>query len=353
MPSSLTPNMSLVVPTVGQEPGPQYATDINGDLSIVDNHNHTPGFGVPVPSAGINYNADINSNNNRLKLLKSATFTAQVSPLSGITPDIGALYVSGVDLYYNDINGIQIRMTQGGGISGTPGSISGLTPPASATYSPSGSEFIWQSAVNTAAGMDNGPVTIREEVANAKGITIQSPASLGADYSLTLPAALPGSTQFLTITSAGLINDNVPFPLPRNDLAAVGQQISSSCGSFHVTSAGLADVTNLTVTITTTGRPVMLMIMADQSGTDSYFQLQSTTGSNQGTMSLAILRGASIIMDNVILVDGGEMKIPPSIIYLDPVGAGTYTYKVQAGIDTTNTINAFFQFLSLYAYELA
>lgn len=351
MPSLLTPNMSLVVPIVGQEPGPQYATDINGDLSLLDSHNHTPGFGVPIPAAAINYNADISTLDNRLLLAKSVTFTAQVSPLSGITPDIGALYVSGVDLYYNDISGNQIRITQSGGVTGTPGSISGLTPPASASYIGLSQKFVWQSGVNISAGMDNGPITIRENTLNAKGITIQSPVSLAADYSLTLPAALPASTKFLTIDSSGNINDNIAYPLKKVDQAPVGQQVSASCGLFSTTSATNVDITNLSVTITTSGRPVVICFVQAQPATSSAITV--SVPNNAG--DIALLRGATIIYDQIIELVGSsaltQIDLPLSIIHhIDVVGAGTYTYKAQAAVSGGGTIEV--DNATLFAYEL-
>lgn len=210
MPSSITPNMSLVVPTVDKQAGPQYATDINGDLSIIDNHNHTTGLGAPIPVAAINYNADLSAMNNRLKLAKSLTFSPQSSPLNGITPDIGALYASGVDLYFNDGNGNQIRITQAGSLAGTPGSISNLTPPASVNFNSGTGEFVFQQAVNTPASLDAGSVTIRDETAGGNGITLNAPSSLGADASLTLPIP-PGSTELLQIDSSGNITPSTTF----------------------------------------------------------------------------------------------------------------------------------------------
>ena len=44
---------------------------------------------------------------------------------------------------------------------------------------------------------------------------------------------------------------------------AKGVQISSSSSTFSTTSLSPTDVTNLSVTITTTGRPVLLMLQPD------------------------------------------------------------------------------------------
>lgn len=44
-----TPNMNLILPDVGVEAGPLYADDLNDSLTLIDGHNHTPGYGVPIP----------------------------------------------------------------------------------------------------------------------------------------------------------------------------------------------------------------------------------------------------------------------------------------------------------------
>lgn len=204
----ISPNMNLPVPVVGVEAGPQYATDINNCMSSIDAHNHTPGLGVQIPPAGLNLNSDVTFMGNRALNLKSVVMTSQGSPLAGASPDLGAMYVSGADLFYNDTSGNQIRLTQSGSIVGSSGNISGLVPPASATYVGGNSTFVWQSNVNQAAGMDNGPVTIRDFVTSAKGVTLQSPVSLPADYSITLLSSLPATTQTLTIDPSGNLAAN-------------------------------------------------------------------------------------------------------------------------------------------------
>jgi hypothetical protein len=204
----ITPNMSLQIPTVGTELGPNYAVDVNNSLITIDGHTHQPGSGVAITPGAININSDLAFNNNRGTLFKSVTFTPQSIAPPGITPDIAALQVSGVDLYYTDASGNVIRITQGGGVAGSPGSITGLVPPASASYNSGSTTFVWQSDVNTPAAMDNGPVTIRNIVANSFGVTLGVNASIGADYNATLPAAAPSTTQILTMDPSGNIIAN-------------------------------------------------------------------------------------------------------------------------------------------------
>lgn len=108
----LSPNMSLTLPTVGSETGPGYAYDINNSLNLLDAHNHTPGYGALVPSAGLNINADLTFTNHSATALKACVYTAQSSFLTN-----DSTYVKGVDLYYRDGNSNEIRLTQSGGVA--------------------------------------------------------------------------------------------------------------------------------------------------------------------------------------------------------------------------------------------
>lgn len=196
-----SPNMNLPVPVVGVEVGPQWASDINACLNILDQHDHSLGSGVQITPSALDINADLTFASNNAIDLRSVRFTAQVAPLA-LASDVGCLYEAGVDLYYNDANGTQIRITQSGGIAGTPGSISNLTPPASASYVAGTMTFVWQSDANTPANMDAGSYIFRNITASSNGITVSAPAALGSNYNITLPA-LPSSQKFMTLDASG------------------------------------------------------------------------------------------------------------------------------------------------------
>lgn len=201
MATTISPNMGLVVPTVGVEIGPDWATDLNASLDIIDGHNHSAGQGVQVTPDGLNINSDLSFIGNNAISLRSTRFSPESSPISGVS-DLNALSVSGVDLYYRDGSGNSIRMTQGGSIVGTSGSITGLVSPASATYIPGTQTFVWQSAAVTPANMDFASAIFRNLSASSKGLTLSPPNAMASDYTLTLPA-LPASTSIITVTSSG------------------------------------------------------------------------------------------------------------------------------------------------------
>lgn len=209
MPSITSANMGLTIPTVSQEPGPTYAIDINTSLSLIDAHNHTTGQGVQIPSSGLNINSDLTFAGYNATNLRSSRYSPQGAVLATAS-DVGCVYLVGVDLYCNDGNGNNIRITQSGGLAGTNGSISGLTAPASATYVPLNSTFVWQSGVTIAATMDMRSAILRNSSAGSKGLTLSPPAALAADATITFPN-IPGAKSFMTIDAAGNIEAQAAY----------------------------------------------------------------------------------------------------------------------------------------------
>lgn len=202
----ISPNMNLPVPVVGVDPGPQYAQDVNSALTLIDGHTHAPGSGVQVNPSGLNINTDLPFSNNNATFLRSVRFQPQPGSISGAT-DLGCLYENVVDLYYIDGNGNNIRITQSGGIVGTPGSISGLTSPASATYVSANETFVFQSDVNTPANIDAASYILRNLTANSFGLTLAPPTAMSSNTTITLPT-LPSAVAFLSMDTSGNISAN-------------------------------------------------------------------------------------------------------------------------------------------------
>lgn len=379
-----SPNMNLPIPVIGVDPSPQWAQDVNSSLTIVDGHNHTAGYGVPIPPSGLNINADLTFNAQNATNLRSVRFSPQVSPISGAT-DIGCLYESGVDLYFNDGSGNQVRITQSGGVAGTSGSIANLTSPASATYVALSQTFVWQSAANTPANMDNASITLRNLVANSKGLTLNPPNAMGADYSLTLPS-LPPAQQIMTLDNSGNMAapytvDGTTIAIAANvigvptagintaqladgsvtnpKLAALNVVESASSGVFVTNTATFTNVTNLSVTITTSGRPVFVGMVHDGTGAlvGSYIKAASTTSGTAATTYISMVRNATQIYGTTLESVVGSSLLPSisipatSVYQIDMPTAGTYTYVVEARPLNTGTITTVAN-AKLIAYEL-
>lgn len=204
--TTTTPNMGLPVPVPSTAPGPDWAQNIVADMYAIDGHNHTSGQGVPITPAAMSINADLTFGNNNATALRSVNFTSQDAPIA-LPTDLGCVYVSGDDLYYNDEQGNQIRITQGGSVAGSTGTITGL-PSGTASAAYSTGTFTFESATSTPATMAVGPVIIGRQASGTKTVTLTPDAAQAANYALTFPAALPAAANIVTLDNTGAIAFN-------------------------------------------------------------------------------------------------------------------------------------------------
>lgn len=227
--------MGLIVPTVGVDPGPDWANNLNASLSTIDQHNHSPGSGVQVTPAGLLINADLPFNTNNATLIRSLRFSPQPSALA-LGADIGCLYEVGVDLYYNDGNGNQIRITQSGSVTGSSGTITGL-PSGTASASYSSGTFSFKKATNTPATISAGSTIIGQQVASGYGVTIAASASQAANYTFTLPAALPGAASYVTSDTSGNLGFSTVGQLPLGSVIATFPSLTGAYSTVATTAA--------------------------------------------------------------------------------------------------------------------
>lgn len=357
---TLSPNMNLPIPTVGVDPGPDWADNLNSSLSVIDQHDHTSGNGVQITPSGISINADFSQQNNNLTMIKSARFFPQSAVLAGGS-DLGCLYEVDDDLYYNDGIGNQIRITQSGAVAGTPGSIANLVSPASASYVSADSTFVWESDSNTPANMDAASYILRNLTANSKGLTLAPPNAMGSDYSITLPA-LPVSTQALNMTTSGTIG-TITYDAIGQGMTATGANairsvttrttgttvgvggVGKSASSGSIVTNVPGDLTNLSIVITTSGRPIQLLCQG------------ANSGSIQGTLQSTSQADLNFTRDGVILgrfrLDSSAGIIPCGCIQTVDTGvigaAGTYTYKLNVSSIVGNLL---VENIIIIAYEL-
>lgn len=207
----LSPNMNLSIPSIGQEPGPNYAFDVNSSLTLIDQHDHSPGRGVQINPAGININADLSFNANSAINLTSLVLLSQTSnsTLQSIYVKPGTETPAIQDLWYNDSAGNAVQLTFNGLVNATIASLPGESFAAGT--------FFWKQGAGSTvpANFDIGSITIRPNVAlTANGVVLGPPSGIGSQYNINLPL-LPASTQVLTISPAGIMS-TTPNLIPSN-----------------------------------------------------------------------------------------------------------------------------------------
>jgi hypothetical protein len=456
----------LPVPGPGGQAGPLWAQNINDAFTALDSHDHTTGKGAQIPTAALNINADVAFGNFNISLPRAVRYTNQSATLVTAN-DKNQVYVVNGDLYYNNASGTPIKLTSGSGLNAA--SIGGIggdyaTSTASEFYTSAIKTFTLTQSSGVPAKLSAGDVSISETVASSNAITLKSPTSLGAAYSLTLPTALPASKKIMTVSNTGAlaadydtdnstlevnsnalrikdqgvtqakmapktavsyspitstitiaspavvttgsshglsVNDPVVFQttgaLPTGltagtvyyvtatpsgttfrigataggaDIntsgtqsgthteakvtAAGGIAFSLSSGSSSNTTSTFADVANLSVTITTTGRPVMLMVQP----TAASASLSCNAATNEATCEFQMLRNGSVIGGNkmrnfVGASTSNSPQFPTGMMNMvDTPAAGTYTYRVQqknlGGAGSFSLV----EFAALVAYEL-
>lgn len=203
------PNMNIILPTLRQDSG-QWDNKLNAALTLVDAHDHTSGKGPRVPTAGININADLAFGGFGPTGLGKAAFNA-VTPLAAGSK---TLFVSSSDneLYWRSNGGTNVKLTSGstvnislvGGIAGDYSSVG-----AEVAYDDANNRYTFkqQGSPKPWARIASGPVRIYEfNTTDTVYVELAVDAALAASYTLTLPAALPGSTLLCQVSSAGVVS---------------------------------------------------------------------------------------------------------------------------------------------------
>jgi hypothetical protein len=183
-------------------------------------------------------------------------------------------------------------------------------------------------------------------------VTVKAPAGLSAPYTITLPSAIPtaGLTALLTMAADGTLSaaDRIAAAsiasqaitigklatMPSAQVASAGQLAKSPvCTSFLI-GTSFADITNLDVTLTTTGRPVNIMLLGDDATPTNKSRLEGAASSVQ-SFEWKVTRDAAAIS-----YFRGHMTAPPGYSPRHAIGglvdhidydlpAGTYQYKLQ------------------------
>jgi hypothetical protein len=137
-------------------------------------------------------------------------------------------------------------------------------------------------------------------------------------------------------------------------VGAGGVGISASSTTFSSSTAAFVDVTPLSVTITTTGRPVTIFMIADGDTANASQVATTVDGSGNQLYQVKFLRDATTValfsIGGTFAAGAAPAVAPSSFRHLDFPSAGTYTYKVQVKPFLSTTINV--TRAKLVAFEL-
>lgn len=306
-----TPYMSLPVPPI-EEPGPQWAENINDCMDIIDSHNHTSGNGTQIPTAGIMINADLEFNNNNAIELQSTRYTNLDSTLAGAL-DKNCLYFVGGNLYINNNSGTSVQLTNGASINlSTVGTIGGdYGQPgvnASAVYSDTTKTFTWTQEPSQAAKMAFGDLSLYDSsLVGSNPVTIRVDGTVATGYDFYIPLAGPSANQVYRQNSSSTNADFVT-------VQGTANQVTITHGASTITSSLPASIIapgSLTTTTT-------LSSTGDFAVNTNKFTVASSSGDAYSAGNLTI-SGNSSVGGNLTV--SGDVNISGNGQGIVPLGA--------------------------------
>ncbi len=351
-----SPNMNLTIPSVGTQPGPDYAFNINNSLTLIDQHDHTPGKGVQIVTAALNINANLSLNDFSLIDATSIVFTPSTSATT--TPQSLSVAPGGEspqqqDLWYTPNTGVPIQITKNGAVNVVASSIEGESYAAGT--------FFWTQAQDalptTPANFDIGSITLRPNTALTTFGVILSPASaISSEYQINLPL-IPLVKNLVTLdTSGNMVADtNVD-----------NSSIEIVSNTIRVKAQGITAAMILNNTITTNQISLTAGITQGQLADDALawreetftllptpsFVVRVATTVN-GVMSTAFDNGSTVdgvviatndlilIKNQTVTTDNGVYVVQASGVPLRSTSYDTFTELNAAGVTVTaGTANA-------------
>lgn len=186
------------------------------------------------------------------------------------------------------------------------------------------------------ASVDDSTIEINSDTLRVKTAGIG--ATQIADGSVGTPELA------LNAVTTQIIRDGA---VTRAKLEAVGQQLSSASGSFSTSSTSYVDVTNQTVTITTTGRPVRLALIPSSGGSASFLSCTAVS-----TCAVQFIRDGTDPLGDITFAVTDSSSAFPSTGFggYDFPAAGSHTYKLQAKVQNPGSVAV--SNVKLLAYEL-
>lgn len=257
MPQTPTTYMLLVQPTEGGDDD-VWDTLYTALFLLVDAHDHTTGKGKPLGSASLVIDAALNLRDFDAINVGGIEFTPLGAlPSSGY---VNRFFGYAGDAWWRNSAGTNVQITSGGTLNMTTvGGIAGqyTSVGAEVAFVDASDSYTFKQQVGAAvrqyARLEAADLRLYEFKAHPAAappttfVGLASPAALAGSYTLTMPAALPGSTQLLQVSSAGAIT--------ASNTVANGVLMASTLAVSGLISAvsGLTAGVNQDVTVSGTG----------------------------------------------------------------------------------------------------
>lgn len=242
----MTTPMNLVLPTPGPPPtgttGPLYAQMINTALTKVENHNHTSGKGLQVPTAGLGINADLPFAGFQATGLKGTQYDGQTAPLASGYQRVAYASTAG-DLWWNNGSGQGVRITNGNTLNlSSVGGITGMTGSASVVFASGSASYSFYSATSVYAALVGAAMQVR----NAGGFGWNwraDPAQGTASYTWYFDTATTPPSSDLPLTMTAVSGGTSKLKAAQIVTAQIADSnvTTAKIADSNVTSAKIAD----------------------------------------------------------------------------------------------------------------
>jgi hypothetical protein len=342
--TTISPNMGLPIPIPGVTPGPIWASDINASFTQIDSHNHSAGQGVQIQPNGMNINSDLTFQSNNATNLRTTRFSSQNAPITNTGADVGELYVSGNELYYNDYTGgNQVQITSNGSVNATTSGIASGTATAAfntgvLTVKSSSTSFgnvALQSVLLANSGNLSNQLTLKAptlttSISNTLPIPPASATSImQMDTSGNMSAALTVDGSSITI-SGGVMSIGSSANITGSQLSSsaniAGSQLSSSAGILGSQLSASAAIAGSQLSSSAGITPGQLAtITQGSSGSSGSFTTSSTGGANVFT---AFASSLTANRPYIVSFSGGSIGITGNV---------TATFTILHGLATISS----------------
>lgn len=175
-----------------------------------------------------------------------------------------------------------------------------------------------------------------------------APSSSPSDWS---PLIVPPDNSSLYI-NGGLLQVK-PLGITKPMLAALGQQVTLSSGSYSNTTTSFTQITNFSKAITTTGRPVAIVVQSDGSGSQSSLGVSRT--SNTAAAGFFRIKRDGTEISRVVLAGAGasgniEVDVPPATLNFIDFGAtaASHTYTIEAALQSAGIVSVTNAVMAVY-----